>query len=144
MQTLENLSGTRWKGTAELWLDPLGNEVERSDCTIAVDSAVVSYTWSFQGKPQQGRLVLRAGGADFSDSWHQAEPMRCDDVPGGQGLLNVLGSYAAGEGPRWGWRTTLSLRTPTGALVLQMTNITPWGEEGRAVRMVCAPDGATG
>ena len=28
--------------------------------------------------------------------------------------------------------------TPTpGGLVLQMTNITPWGEEVRAVRMIC-------
>jgi hypothetical protein len=29
----------------------------------------------------------------------------------------------------------LVLRPPAGELVLQMTNITPWGEEARAVRM---------
>ena len=32
---------------------------------------------------------------------------------------------------------TLALR-PTGELVLQMTNVAPWGEEVRAVRMTCA------
>jgi hypothetical protein len=35
----------------------------------------------------------------------------------------------------WGWRIGLYLR-PTDELALQMTVITPWGEEGRAVRMV--------
>ena len=37
----------------------------------------------------------------------------------------------------WGWRINLCFREPTGELVLQMTNIAPWGEEARAVRMVC-------
>ena len=56
-------------------------------------------------------------------------------------LFDLLGSYGDG-GPRWGWRMMLSLRPPfEGApesLVLQMTNIAPWGEEARAVRMVAA------
>jgi hypothetical protein len=29
----------------------------------------------------------------------------------------------------------------TGELVVQMTTITPWGEESRAARMVCSRDG---
>ena len=46
-------------------------------------------------------------------------------------------SAGAGEGPDWGWRTSVAQR-PSGELVLQMTNIAPWGERARAVRMVFA------
>ncbi|MCG8424885.1 MAG: hypothetical protein MJE77_43930 [Proteobacteria bacterium] len=136
METLTDLQGTRWAGKAELWLDPLGDKAERSDCTIAVEADVVRYTWSHEGKAHQGSIRLRDDGADFTDSWHQPEPMKCDRVLGAWGLLQVLGTY--GPQSDWGWRTRLSLRTPTGELVLQMTNIAPWGEEARAVRMVCA------
>lgn len=49
-------------------------------------------------------------------------------------------TYSGGEGPPWGWRLIVSLRPSfEGApesLVLQMTPLTPWGEEARAVRMV--------
>ena len=138
METLTDLIGTRWTGKAELWLDPLGNDTDLSDCTVAIDDGVVSYTWSHDGKTHQGSLKLRDGGADFTDSWHSPEPMSCNHVSGGWGLLNVLGTYGAGDGPDWGWRTTLSIRTPTGELVMNMTNIASWGEEGRAVRMTCA------
>jgi hypothetical protein len=132
---LAKLVGTKWTGTGELWLDPLGNEAEKSECTLAVDPEVIRYTWSYQGKPQEGRIALRAGGATWSDSWQQAKPVECADVPGAWGLLATHYAYAAGDGPDWGWRTILALR-PTGELVLQMTNICPWGEEARAVRMI--------
>jgi hypothetical protein len=49
----------------------------------------------------------------------------------------VQGAY--GPDRDWGWRIGLSLRAPTGELVLRMTNIAPWGEEARAVRMTCSP-----
>jgi hypothetical protein len=60
--------------------------------------------------------------------------MRCAAVPGSWALVDVAGTYAAGA-DRWGWRVHVSVR-PTGELVLQMTNVCPWGEDGRAVRMV--------
>ena len=54
--------------------------------------------------------------------------------------VNVM-SYPAGEGPDWGWRLRVCLRTMgPERLVLQMTNVTPWGEEARAVRMTCERD----
>jgi hypothetical protein len=134
---LSELAGTKMSGKSELWLDPLGNEAKLDECSIEVGDGVVSYSWSFKGKAQQGRIELRDGGATWSDSWHNPEPMTCADVPGSWALIDVTGSYPAGEGPDWGWQTTLS-RRPSGELVLQMTNITPWGESGRAVRMVFA------
>ncbi|HEY6562117.1 MAG TPA: hypothetical protein VI072_32845 [Polyangiaceae bacterium] len=134
MRTLSDLVGTHWKGTAELWLDPLGNDGLRSDCTLSVEGTLVRYTWSHEGKPHEGRVTLHSGGAEFTDTWHQPEPTQCLPVPAALGLFQV--QYDYGPAMDWHWRIGLSLR-PTGELVVQMTNITPWGEEGRAVRMIC-------
>lgn len=135
MTTLADLDGTRWKGTNELWLDPLGDQALRSEGTLHVAGNVVSYTWSHEGKAHRGSFTLTEGGADFVDTWHQAQPTRCRSVADGRGLFHV--QYAYGPQGDWGWRAGLFLRAPTGELVLQMTNVTPWGEESRAVRMVC-------
>lgn len=134
MDTPSELHGTEWTGTNELWLDPLGDDAQRSDCTLSVDAGVVRYTWSHEGKLHQGSIGLDADGAKFTDSWHQPEPMRCRVLAAG-GLFQLQGAY--GPAADWGWRIGLSLRAPTGELVLQMTNIAPWGEEARAVRMTC-------
>lgn len=140
MQHLSELKGTRWRGSSELWLDPLGDQAARCDCTIAVEGGALHYRWSHDGKAHEGSLSLRDGGADFKDTFHQPEPMLCRTVEGAPGLLQVQGSY--GPEAEWGWRIGLSLRAPTGELVLQMTNIAPWGEEARAVRMVCQREDA--
>ena len=136
MGALTDLHGTRWNGTAELWLDPLGDDVVRSDCTISVDTNVVLYTWSHEGEAHEGSITLSDDGAEFTDSWHQPEPMTCLRLPDAAALFQVEGEY--GPQSDWRWRTGLSLRTPTDELVLQMTNVAPWGEEVRAVRMICS------
>jgi hypothetical protein len=64
--------------------------------------------------------------------------MRCMAVASSWSIVDVEGTYSAGDGTDWAWRISLSQR-PGGELVLQMTNITPWGERGRAVRMVATP-----
>ncbi len=141
MTTLNDLIGSHWTGENELWLDPLGNEVLRCPSTIAIEAGAVRYTWSYEGEPQQGTLQLRDGGLDYTDTFHQPTPLGFTDVPGGWGMINVAGTYAAGGGPDWGWRIYLGLRSMGDPnLVLQMTNIAPWGEEGRAVRMICVRD----
>ena len=79
-----------------------------------------------------GTLELTAEGGEFSDSWHQEKPVACEAVNNPRSLATVGYSYME----TWGWRINLCFREPTGELVLQMTNIAPWGEEARAVRMV--------
>ncbi len=138
MSELRTIQGTRWAGQKELWLDPLGNEATVSPCTIHIDGDVVLYTWTYEAKPQEGRISLAADGASFTDTWHQPTPMRCRTVAGNGGFFLVQGSY--GPDADWGWRIGLALR-PSGELVLQMTNVTPWGEEGRAVRLTCRQEG---
>ena len=135
MASFAEVIGTKWAGTSELWLDPLGDEVTRSDCTVAVDGRSVRYTWAHESTAHQGSIVLRPDAADFIDSWHQPEPMACLHVPGTRALMEVAGRYGADLD--WGWRIGLSLRAPTDELILQMTNVAPWGEEARAVRMTC-------
>ena len=133
MGALRELDGTRWVGKKELWFDPDG-DARVSEAALEIDGERVSYSWTFEGKGQQGAYRLSASGAEWTDSWHQSKPMACESVPGLGAVFSVLGAYAAPPGADWGWRSTLSLR-PTGELVLQMTNICPWGEEQRAVRM---------
>lgn len=134
MTRLADLDGTNWQGNAELWLDPLGNDATLSPCTITIAGSVVRYTWRHEGVDHRGSITLHDGGAEFVDTWHSSEPMRCWPVEKARGLFQVQGAY--GPESEWGWRIGLSLRAPTGELVLQMTNVTPWGEEGRAVRMI--------
>ena len=131
--TLTELNGSRWEGKSELWEDPLGDVAQTSDCTIAIDDEVLTYTWSYKGKAHTGKLELANGGATFSDSWHQQEPIAGERLPSGSSIAKMRYTYME----TWGWRINLCHREPTGELVLQMTNIAPWGEEARAVRMVC-------
>lgn len=135
MGSLSHLIGTSWQGAAELWLDPLGDQAVRSQCTISIEVDLVRYTWSHEGQPHHGSIALRPDGADFTDTFHQPEPMKCERLSDAWGIAQVFGRY--GPEADWGWRIALALRDPTDELVLQMTNVAPWGEEVRAVRMVC-------
>ncbi|MEM9805119.1 MAG: hypothetical protein AAF959_07540 [Cyanobacteria bacterium P01_D01_bin.56] len=130
---LNDFQGTKWQGKAELWLNPDSNDAEISDCTLTVESNVLAYTWSYKGETKTGSFTFYEGDATWVDSWHQTTPVQCADLLGAWGLFTVQYSY--GDSPAWGWCSKLSQR-PDGSLVLQMTNIAPWGEEGRAVRMV--------
>ena len=83
----------------------------------------------------EGVVVSYHDADSFVDTWHQPEPMACRVLDDARGAFQVLGCY--GPDSDWGWRIALFVRAPTGELVLQMTNIAPWGEETRAVRMAC-------
>lgn len=136
MQTekLEALAGTTWTGTGELWLDPLGNEASTGPCTMTFERGVVRYTWQHGDTEHSGRYDLAGATVRWSDTFHQPTAVACKVVAGAWGIFALHYTYAAG-GPDWGWRTILAER-PDGTLVLQMVNVTPWGEEARAVRMV--------
>lgn len=134
MNALDSLEGTGWAGTKELWLDPLGNEAATCPCTMQVGDRAIRYTWTHEGKLHEGSVTFHKEGADFTDTWHSAGVMCCRLLDRAGGLFQVQGTY--GDDNDWGWRIGLSQR-PSGDLVLQMTNVAPWGEEGRAVRMIC-------
>ncbi len=135
MQAIKEFAGTRWAGKSELWLDPLGDSVTEGTCTIAVSATGVSYTWTYKGEEKVGSVELSESGGSFADTFHSPSSMECRALVGNRGIFLLEGTY--GENAEWGWLLGLSHRTPTGELVLQMTNIAPWGEEARAVRFTC-------
>jgi hypothetical protein len=134
MKALDELTGSKWAGKSELWLDPLGHAVIEGTCTIEVQAAGIAYTWTHEGETKTGSVALNDDGGAFTDTFHSPTEMKCRNLVGNRGLFLIEGSY--GDSDEWGWLIGLSHR-PTGELVLQMTNIAPWGEEGRAVRFIC-------
>ncbi len=139
MAWLTTLQNSQWQGRGELWLDPEGNEAQHYDCSLVIEKDNIQYSWQWEGKTQQGRYLfdntLNKKSASWSDSWHQPEPVDCKSVVDTGCLFSLFNAYKVPSNPDWGWRSQLSQR-PSQELILQMTNITPWGEEGRAVRMV--------
>ena len=127
--------GTTWSGESELWVDPTGNNAEISGATLSVGDDEIVYTWTYKGVEQSGELRWNGEVLQWKDSWHQAEGVDLALVSGHGSLIAAEYSYPAGTGPDWHWRIKLAER-PDGTLVLQMTNIAPWGEEARAVRTV--------
>lgn len=131
---ISDLQGA-WTGTNELWLEP-GTPVRTSDATVRIEGTRVHYTWSFEGKPQQGELVLTDEAATWQDSWHQPGGVALEPMKRWGARFRGGYSYPAGDGsPDWHWTMSL-LQRPDGSLVITMTNVTPWGEEAPAVRLV--------
>jgi hypothetical protein len=134
---LAALAGSSFSGDGELWLDPLGNDAARGPCSMTIEPKAARYTWQHEGNTHTGTFELLGGGVRWSDTFPQPTAVTCREIPDAQGIFAVHCTWSVGGGPDWGWRTVLSER-PDGSLVLQMTNITAWGEEARAVRIVFA------
>lgn len=135
-----------WGGTYSLWLEP-EKPVRESPSTATVELVgagkflSLRYTWSFDGKAQEGMLLVgqdKAGAvrAPFIDSWHNGDTiMICAGTVAPDGAIDVKGSYAAPPGPDWGWRTTLAAGSE-GELRMRMFNVEPDGTETLAVDLV--------
>lgn len=134
-------AGLHRKGKGELWLDPYGNDALRYDCELRIEEDAVHYSWFYENEVRRGSFSFDRSGVTWVDTWHQQSPVKCADVDGAWGLFTVSHEYDTPAMPNWGWRSKLSER-PDGSLILQMTNIAPWGEEGRAVRMIFAAEQA--
>ncbi len=133
-----------WTGTNRL-RDPSMNVSDDSPSTAALSPLVggkfvrMDYTWSYQGAPQEGSLLIgyESGPAvvtaHWVDTWHMGEGvMALRGTSDTDGSITVHGTYAAPPGPDWGWRIDL-LPGDDSALRLVMYNITPDGQEELAV-----------
>lgn len=132
---IDVFDSTEWIGAGELWLDPEGNNVDRSECSMTIEANTLLYQWSYEDEIQQGSFEFFGDGATWSDSWHQPNSAKCLSVQKTNSLFAIEHCYSESSELSWRWRSQLSER-PDGSLVLQMTNIAPWGEEARAVRMI--------
>lgn len=131
---LESYINSQWKGKGELWLDPAGNDAILYDCEMNIEKDVCHYCWIYEGEKQQGSYTFKEGLNTWTDTWHQPDSSQCK-LTDDWGIFTLKHEYEVPENPTWGWMSRLSER-PDGTLVLQMTNIAPWGEDGRAVRMI--------
>ena len=105
MDPLDALSACAgsWRGTSRLQ-DPHAGITTKSPSTAAVSLAPggvrLDYTWSYQGKPQQGFILFgtdnaaEAVTAQWTDTWHTGgQPMACcGPMPSGNTLSIVEGS----------------------------------------------------
>lgn len=133
-EALKQLADSAWTGTGELWLDPLGDDPTDFACSAQLTDGGLSYRWQKEDDPKEGSLRWTDTGGHFRDSFHQGEEVACTQISDARSEVALTYNYSAG-GTDWGWNIRLSLR-PNEQLVVQMTNIAPWGEEARAMRMI--------
>jgi hypothetical protein len=140
-----------WAGTGKLWFEPGTEPAEHpTDAELRVvaggTAAVLTYRWRFEGEAQAGALLVTVGDggwqAAWTDSFHHARSLMVltgatgstagAPPPEGDVVLDALGSYEVGDGPPWGWRTTLSTTGPA-SLLLTSWNVAPDGGHHLAV-----------
>jgi hypothetical protein len=136
-ERLADLIGT-WEGPVKTWFDPDSPVKEaRYKATfraVAEGHAIVQeYESSLDGEPFAGFALFAYDDTrkklvvDWVDSFHSAAPMHSEGDVRRESLVDVLGSYAAGD-QTWGWRTVLQLVSPDD-LVYRAYNIFPDGQE---------------
>lgn len=133
-----------WTGANRLWFDPTQPSFD-SDTTAEVSLVTAGrmlemrYTWSHEGKPHEGTLLIgddpgaKRCDAAWADSFHNGHRlMPLTGMLAGSDEVVVEGSYPAPPGPDWGWRITLE-QPSADALLMRMYNITPDGTAALAV-----------
>ena len=148
MNPLERLTACAgsWRGTNTLQ-DPHTGKPEESPSTLTVTPVLgglfvrLDYTWDYQGKPQEGSILVgfepKAGevSAHWIDTWHMGRlVLRCLGSSPSEGTIAVRGSYAAPPGPDWGWR--IEIVSTDDAVRITHTNIDADGMEDLAVEAV--------
>ncbi len=148
-QRLGGLVGD-WKGTNVLHVPWMPEPLKKSDSKAVVRSKMngqfvyIEYTWSFDGEPQEGMLILGADPksdavqAVWTDSWHSKDVlMLCNGGFTSDGGISVMGSYSVPDHPDWGWRTEI-IQGPDRFRYV-MYNVTPEGAEEIAVETDFTP-----
>ena len=133
----------KYRGESTLWIEPSDpglNCPSRAwvGCLSQEKFSELRYNWSYEGDPQQGRLILgRPGGGEtvravWFDTWHmQDQFMVCEGAVDKEGVLNLHGTYEAPPGPDWGWQISIQAQG-SDAFLLQMYNHAPAGLPGVA------------
>lgn len=133
-----------WSGEKSLWFDPKAapHAVCASTLSVATEALgqflALRYRWSFEGKPQEGLLLVGNDNAKdtvsaaWVDSFHSSGTVMQFVGSATEDGFEVLGSYAAPPGPDWGWSITLK-RVDERRLEVLMHNIEPGKAPERAV-----------
>ena len=135
-----------WLGESRLWMNPAEPPLVSPTTLTAAATAqgkflTLAYTWVFEGKPQDGLLLVgdnnkeTIASAGWVDSFHQSgKVMQCLGRVEDSGFA-VSGHYPAPPGPDWGWRLSVNA-SAGGELIFEMHNVPPGGDAELAVRAI--------
>ncbi len=122
---MKDAEGT-WEGTNTLW-EMYPENPQESAARVVVSPGRIEYSWVYQDKPQTGTFEFSGSGdqlsAQWTDTWHSKDPMACSGADR-DGVVKVAGTYPAGDGPDWSWRTEFRLDAPD-KFNIKMFNILP-------------------
>lgn len=122
---MKNAEGT-WEGTNTLW-EMYPENPQESAAKVVVSPGRIEYSWAYQDKPQTGAFEFSGSGdqlsAQWTDTWHSKDPMACSGAEQ-DGVVKITGTYPAGDGPDWSWRTEFRLDAPD-KFNIKMFNILP-------------------
>lgn len=114
-----------WSGTNRLWITDPTTPFD-SDGTLEIAERTISYTWSHDGTPHAGTIVIKgqpgALAASWTDSFHAVEPFTLHGRLDGD-VLRLYTTYDAGEAT-WGWIIELDTGADD-ACTLGMFNVMP-------------------
>ena len=141
-----------WKGKSQLnlpWLAPEKRVTEsvsqlHIDCDSHNSFATITYTWSYEGKKQEGTMLIsmaaktKAVEIGWVDSWHESSAvLHLAGTESDSGSIKTKGSYSAGK-ETWGW--TIALDHTADQLTLTMENVPPTGDPQWAVKAIYKKD----
>jgi hypothetical protein len=143
-QALASMSGD-WAGTTRVWFEPDQPPVmdlqQSGTLRSVVGGRFLLHEYRYGEGEQAGEGIALYGlhldedayEAAWVDSFHTGSAIMFSTALADGDGFKALGSYGDGQGgPRWGWRTEIA-QPSADELVITMFNITPDGQEAKAV-----------